>query len=83
MGTVHVHSVSRLCVHCRTEHQWGPSLPTVKTGGENFMKMQIQPKTLQPMQVRGGRRGEGERGRREHGEGGRVSAHKCRMLVCM
>jgi hypothetical protein len=34
----------------KTEHQWKPTAPSVKTGGESFMKMQILPKTLQPHQ---------------------------------
>jgi hypothetical protein len=43
----------------KTEHQWKPPAPLVKTGGENFMKMHIQPQTLQPQvtataQPRGG-----------------------------
>lgn len=42
----------------KTEHQWKPPAPTVKTGGENFMKMQIQPKTLQPGQPQSQPRGQ-------------------------
>jgi hypothetical protein len=36
----------------KTEHQWRPPAPSVKTGGEKFMKMQMQPKTLGPTQPR-------------------------------
>jgi hypothetical protein len=32
----------------KAEHQWKPPAPLVKTGGEKFMKLQIQPQTLQP-----------------------------------
>jgi len=43
-------SATRTGLTKKTEHQWKPSSDPVKTGGPNWQRQQIQPKTLPPQQ---------------------------------
>lgn len=46
--TMELGRTGRTGLTVKTEHQWKPSAPSVKTGGPNWQPQQIQPKTLVP-----------------------------------